>query len=309
MAKRGTEKFGTTTFLERGRNRWFHLDADENELGGPYGRVQVHERPLIATVEDFWGSSAWIIDQQGREIAKVLLKGNRRHHEDGPGKIVWAGDEDEDVREATAIAPDGTVIGIFEEIHVTPFQDVRWVRRRRGSWRLLDADGRFRGLRGITHANDFFDGLALVRIGKVYAFLTTEGRRAWRKSYPEAYDFYQGRAWVREPEGLALIGVDGERITQDAYDDVQDNDEHPYTIAEKGTSWYLVRRQDGMRVSEGFDEIRRIGRRPSDACFEVRTGQRRERLNVSTGHREPVDLLRERAQLMAAMGIGGEFDD
>ncbi len=307
-------RFGGTRFIERRCREWHHFDAEGKRLGGPYVEVWLYRGLPIALVVDRFDTDR-IIDVRGRAIGETLLRGNRKHHKDGPGKIVWVGYRDKDVDLACAVIPDGRIIGPFEEIRPEPHEDVRWVRKRRGKrdgWRLLRADGRLIGPLGITRASDFFDGFSLVRIGGADVFLTAQGRRAWSgaRSYSEAFDFFQGRAWVRGPEGLFLIGTDGKPISGGVYDDILDNDENPYAIARKSGCWHIVRRQDGVVVSpdERFDGIRRLGRHLTDTLFELCSAAGRETYDVATGFRRPIDLERERAMSMAIMD-GGEYDD
>ncbi|MFA5854481.1 MAG: hypothetical protein WC866_05380 [Patescibacteria group bacterium] len=308
MKNKKSEPFGSTLFVLQGEY-WYHNDASGKRIGGPYRWAAVLSEACIAEVTDKHDHRSWLIDVRGREIAEAVLAGNHRGHKDGPGPIVWIGSRspEDDLVPRTAVMPDGTIIGTFDRISIEPYNDVRWVEKG-GTWRLLGADGKLRGLRGITNAYDFSDsGLALVRIGSRFAFLNTSGQRAWRKSYDDACDFYKGCAWVREPDGWVLINAQGQKVGAFAYDEVHSADaDEAFTIAQKEASWFLVRREDGLRVpDEAFDEVQRDpdGR---GRVFILRRGDAKESFNAMTGERKPHDARMAHARTLYAAGFGGE---
>lgn len=307
MKNEEQESFGSTTFTWQ-HGYWHHRDAAGKRLGKPYLRVIVLKAPFLASVTDQHNARTWYIDVRGREIGEVLLARGGKY-KDGPGSLLWIGprNDEENLGPYAAVRPDGTIAGIFDSISREPFEDVRWVKK--GSyWRLLTAQGRLKGERGITYASDFTkDGLALVCVRDRYAFVRATGRRAWRQSYEEAYDFYRGRAWVQESSGWLLVDAEGRRVGSGVYDDVHSADrDDALTIVQKGDAWQLVRREDGLLALEGaFDEIKR----DPDARREqyvLRRGDVKETFNAVTGERAPYDEKLARAILFRAAGYGSE---
>lgn len=308
MAKAKHEAFGTSSFVEVEQRQYLH-DAAGRKIGGPYSVAVVEKKPLVAWVEDTDGAEEWLIDMRGRKLGEAFMKDSHRGHKDGPGGIVWIGPKNpEDILLLrVAVLPDGTFVGAFDEISAEPYGDVRWVRKGE-QWRLLGADGALKGLQGCTAAYDFGkDGLALVRIGKRFAFVNAEGRRAWRTSYADACDFFEGSAWVRGARGWHLIGTDGRALSTHVYDDVDGADRmEPYVVGKKGSECFLVRRKDGQHVlDDAFDEIRRdIDQKPYG--FILRHGSVKEDFDARTGRRQPHDAQTAHWRTLGAMGFGSE---